>query len=970
MARIRNFVPLPFIDLNGSGRFSLNYDVNAQVSSSATQMIFTLDDKQVILTGTDLLTSNGRVTKIDFYDPVGGAVLSTIDQLGTGLAVGLFTADDPGRQDAIFGDPNSFIGTAGADRFLGSSSVDTITGLDGDDWLDGGFGNDVADGGIGNDSVSGSVGKDTVRGGEGNDTVEGDYSGLTSSLPVDADLLEGGNGNDKLYGGEKGDSLNGGDGDDFLSPFFRAETGDVVDGGAGLDTLYIDVHGPLFQAIAHSYNFSQAHTSAGATTGGLKLRNIEQVIYSGESDVDFVIGSIGNDRLDGHKGADILRGSAGDDKLSANENFLAFSGAIDTQSDADEMNGGAGSDTALFSYSATTKSLNLNFSSLGPASNLTLADGKKLIAIENIQIMGGTAADTITGGSGNDMLVGYSGSDSLSGGGGDDILAPDLHFSYAPGSPPASAVVDRAVGGAGFDELRINLIYSDTAASYDFRAASGSTLTTYKLSQTVSVQVSTIERVTCDAGDTSRSGLTLIGLDQTGVFATMGDVLTGTQGNDRVFGLAGDDKLNGEKGDDRLDGGTGADTMYGDVGDDYFVVDNAGDVAVETPDPFVNYGFDTVESRVSYTLLPYVDRLILTGTANLFGTGGETDNQLIGNKGNNTLTGAAGNDTLAGGLGDDVLNGNAGFDIADYSAAASTVSLAATSAQATGALGSDRLAGIEGLLGSAGNDQFTGAASANALIGKAGNDQLLGAGGNDTLNGGFGNDTMNGGTGIDLADYSDVSVNTAVSLMLTGAQATGMGSDVLTGVENLTGGAHNDHFIGSNFVNVLSGSSGNDRLDALGGNDKLDGADGNDTLIGGAGNDTITAGIGVDRLEGGVGMDILSGGGETGVNTFVYRSVAESLPGANADRIVDFVTYSSPDAADDTIDLSAVDANTTLAGNQKFKFVSSLTGAAGEVSYAIESGNTLLRAEVNGKAGVDFEVLLTGFQYIDDNLVL
>ena len=44
---------------------------------------------------------------------------------------------------------------------------------------------------------------------------------------------------------------------------------------------------------------------------------------------------------------------------------------------------------------------------------------------------------------------------------------------------------------------------------------------------------------------------------------------------------------------------------------------------------------------------------MLTGTANLSGTGNELDNTITGNNGNNILTGAAGNDALDGALGND-----------------------------------------------------------------------------------------------------------------------------------------------------------------------------------------------------------------------------------------------------------------------------------------------------------------------------
>lgn len=81
-------------------------------------------------------------------------------------------------------------------------------------------------------------------------------------------------------------------------------------------------------------------------------------------------------------------------------------------------------------------------------------------------------------------------------------------------------------------------------------------------------------------------------------------------------------------------------------------------------------------------------------------------------------------------------------------------------------------------------------------------------------------------------------------------------------------------------------------------------------------------------------------------------SAARSL----ADQIEDFT------AGADLIDLSAMDANTLLGGDQAFSFIgnAAFSGAAGQLHYVQTASYTYLEGDTNGDGTADFSIRLTG----------
>lgn len=155
----------------------------------------------------------------------------------------------------------------------------------------------------------------------------------------------------------------------------------------------------------------------------------------------------------------------------------------------------------------------------------------------------------------------------------------------------------------------------------------------------------------------------------------------------------------------------------------------------------------------------------------------------------------------------------------------------------------------------------------------------------------------------------------------------------------------NDILLGGHRGDKLDGGTGDDVLRGNGGPDTLWGGDGNDKLWGGAGNDTLIGGAGRDILHGGMGAD-----------RFVFGEGDSSADRGLADRIADF-----SHAQGDRIDLSAIDANTTLAGDQAFSFIGNAAfTAAGQLHAILVNGNTYVEGDVNGDHIADFAIRLDG----------
>ncbi|WP_436106242.1 VCBS domain-containing protein [Massilia sp. LjRoot122] len=275
----------------------------------------------------------------------------------------------------------------------------------------------------------------------------------------------------------------------------------------------------------------------------------------------------------------------------------------------------------------------------------------------------------------------------------------------------------------------------------------------------------------------------------------------------------------------------------------------------------------TTTSSVSTTLNATTDDLILTGTADINGTGNLRNNTITGNSGANVLNGLAGADTLIGGSGNDTyVVDNIGDRVVEQpgegvdSVQASVAHTLSEDVEHLTLTGTGSIAGG----GNALDNTITGNNASNTLSGAAGDDSLVGNGGNDLLDGGAGADTMLGGVGNDtyVVDQAGDSVSEAAA---AGADTVKSGISYTLGDNlehlTLTGDAAIDG-VGNALDNVLTGNGGNNSLGGGAGDDTLDGGQGADRMNGASGNDTYVvddAGDLVDELAD-EGVDLVESG--------------------------------------------------------------------------------------------------------------
>ncbi|MFC3123592.1 M10 family metallopeptidase C-terminal domain-containing protein [Pseudoroseomonas globiformis] len=890
--------------------------------------------------------------------------LLQVDSDGDGIADATARVDAGGRvlEEGVVGNlllgpalNRTLFGGNGADVLNGRAGNDRLVGNAGDDVLNGGAGDDILEGGEGNDVLIGGPGSDIMTGGPGADTFVIDAA---DSRP----------GNDVITDFSLEDRIQ------LIGPSGLVWVGDAVFSGVRPEVRQVQTPGGVMLLVdgngdgiaEQTVMLNGAGSLVETSRGSLVLTLISgqtlvgdngnnalfggagnDLIYGGEGH-DTLHGQGGGDRLFGEAGNDVLYGGDGDDVLDGGDGNDVLYGGLG----ADQLIGGAGAD--VFRYREVAEIAGdriLDFSAedridLAALTDLKMAvdgftgagaeiavwssylgrdEGKTFLVIDIngdlqpdyvLEMDGDFALEetsagsrilvmapdrTISGGSGNDTLTGGAGNDLISGGAGNDVLN-------------GRGGDDRLRGGAGND-----ILYGEAGQDYLYG----------------------------EEGD---------------------DILYGGDGDDRLMGGAGDDILIGGLGSDNLSGGEGNDIfrylsvaeVAGDVINDfgqgdildmaalkltfigkqtfiangapqlrYFTgsatgiqIDSNGDGIVDAA--LTMRGILALEETAPGSgLLRLVPDLVLTGTA-----GGDT---LTGREGNDIISGLGGNDVLYGGAGNDRLDGGAGDDIL-YGGPGNDI--------LTGGAGNDRFVWTSADFRSPFFDTVTDFAPGDVL-------DLAGLFGSFRGTAGFtglGDAEVRQQGSVLLIDSNGDGFSDS-SITLTGLHGqleetiAGSGLLVLAPPLVLTGTATDDVLTGRGNSDIIRGLQGNDMLRGLGGDDLLYGNEGDDILDGGDGNDVLVGGAGADTLTGGAGQDI-----------FVFAN-GDVGRGIQRDIITDF------NPAEDRLDLSGIDANLSVAGDQAFIFIG---GAAFTAAAQLRFADGVLYGNVDADLAYDFEIAMPG----------
>jgi len=493
--------------------------------------------------GNDTL-SGGEGSDTADYSTATGAVLAN-------LGVGMVTQDGRGGNETLL-DIENLKGSAYADKLIGSADANAIYGQAGDDELWGEAGVDLLDGGAGNDTLGGGAGSDTLTGGGGNDRFVL-LVGMESETITD--FVRG---QDQIDVSGFGTVVA-----DWVSLRARISyaSGDAhIDFGSGDELTVRGI--PVDSLTAADFVGLGALGERWTGTSG-------DDVHTGTAFDDVLDGLAGNDTLAGAEGDDVLLGDAGNDVLQGG----AGNDRLEGNAGNDTLDGGTGIDTADYSHVLGSLGVDLG-------AGLAQDDGNLghdlLIEIENVigspyadHLVGSDVSNTLLGFAGDDVLIGLAGDDLLDGGDGSDTLYGGKGDDWLIGG---GAENDVLYGGEGNDTLED---WGRTGLTSNYLAGGpGDDVYYVKDARYGGIYEAPQEGTDLLIVGRDQSWLAIESLpdnfENLTVMApgsargnALDNVITGSNGNDTLFGYAGADHVLGGDGNDVLIGdGEGTDNGY------------------------------------------------------------------------------------------------------------------------------------------------------------------------------------------------------------------------------------------------------------------------------------------------------------------------------------------------------------------------------------------------------------------------
>ena len=604
-----------------------------------------------------------------------------------------------------------------------------------------------ADMGLGNDLIKASEGTMNIRGGAGVDVA--DYSRLPGAKIQVTARDDGGYlvtkkfSNSKLYTEETiRQQFNYGK---------RSET--------------IEYRNVLLKTVSHSQASDQ-------------LDSVEEIVGStgddqmnGGTERDVFYGHDGNDILSGAEGDDVLRGGRGHDKM-----YGGFGDDRITQHIADEEDffcGGEGIDTVDYSatqFKATAQNaigIDIDLAIMGEDGGETVkylydSNGKFIKTrkdtfkkIENVIatslndiLRGDDENNVFEGGSGNDTLESKRGDDTLLGGKGDDLLDGGNGKDKLFGGRGKNILY----GGSDDDDIYIESIEGSTLDGGSGEDTLDASLVNPNDKTGLLIHLAR-NKIAINRPHTEDAPEDIVRNIENVIGTQWNDIIYGNKQDNKLNGGAADDTIHGGKGNDLIFGGDGSDTLFGDTGQDVIyggrgqdkVHGNAGNDELHQnfgpegdfldggqDDDTVDYSLsfrDEDRTNVQTANKNGIEVCLITGRARRTGTGSGAPEDTLKNIEN--IKGTCLNDILTGNEHNNLILGGEGDD------------------RINGGHGGNNV-----LYGGQGNDVLFGSDGHNFLSGDEDNDQLFGGKSNDILSGGKGNDKLIGAEGNDTYCFS------------------------------------------------------------------------------------------------------------------------------------------------------------------------------------------------------------------------